>query len=40
MLRHYYMRYGGPAGLTEEDDMENWVYAHNASKGVIARRYP
>ncbi len=40
MLRHYYMRYGGPAGLTESDDMENWNYAHKASKGVIARRYP
>ena len=40
MLRHFYMRYGGPAGLTESDDMENWNYAHKASKGVIARRYP
>jgi len=40
VLRHYYMRYGGPSGLTEEDDMENWNYAHKASKGVIARRYP
>jgi len=40
LLRHYIMRYGGPAGLTEEDDMENWNYAHKASKGVIARRYP
>ena len=40
VLRHYYMRYSGPAGLTESDDMENWNYAHKASKGVIARRYP
>ena len=40
LLRHYLMRYGGPAGMTEEDDMENWNYAHKASKGVIARRYP
>ena len=40
MLRHYYMRYGGPTGLTEEDDMENWNYAHKASKGTIAKRYP
>ncbi len=40
MLRHYYMRYGGPVGLTEMDDMENWNYAHKASKGTIARRYP
>jgi phenylpropionate dioxygenase-like ring-hydroxylating dioxygenase large terminal subunit len=40
ILRHYYMRYSGPAGLTEQDDMENWNYASAASKGVIARRYP
>ena len=29
-----------PLGMTEQDDMENWNYAHKASKGVIARRYP
>jgi phenylpropionate dioxygenase-like ring-hydroxylating dioxygenase large terminal subunit len=40
LLRHYYMRYSGPGGLTEQDDMENWNYASTASKGVIARRYP
>lgn len=40
VLRHYYMRYSGPGGLTEQDDMENWNYAAAASKGVIARRYP
>ncbi len=40
VLRHFYMRYGGPAGMTEEDDTENWNYVHKASKGVIARRYP
>ncbi|MDP3950941.1 aromatic ring-hydroxylating dioxygenase subunit alpha, partial [Microbacterium sp.] len=39
-LRHYYMRYSGPAGMTEQDDMENWNYATEASRGVIARRYP
>ena len=38
-LRHYYMRYSGPAGMTEQDDMENWNYATAASKGTIARRY-
>ncbi len=38
-LRHYYLRYSGPAGLTEQDDMENWTYAHAASRGTIARRY-
>ena len=39
-LRQYYIRYSGPSGLTEQDDMENWNYAHAASRGVIARRYP
>uniref|UniRef100_A0A2A4Z708 Aromatic ring-hydroxylating dioxygenase subunit alpha n=1 Tax=OCS116 cluster bacterium TaxID=2030921 RepID=A0A2A4Z708_9PROT len=38
-LRTYYMRYSGPAGMTEQDDMENWLYATNASMGVIARRH-
>jgi phenylpropionate dioxygenase-like ring-hydroxylating dioxygenase large terminal subunit len=38
-LRQYYIRYSGPGGLTEQDDMENWNYAHAASKGVIARRH-
>jgi Ring hydroxylating alpha subunit (catalytic domain) len=39
-LRDYYIRYSGPAGLTEQDDMENWNYAHAASRGMIARRHP
>ena len=39
-LRQYYIRYSGPGGLTEQDDMENWNYAHSASRGTIARRYP
>jgi phenylpropionate dioxygenase-like ring-hydroxylating dioxygenase large terminal subunit len=39
-LREYYMRYSGPAGMTEQDDMENWSYAHAASGGTIARRRP
>ena len=39
-LRHYYIRYSGPSGLTEQDDMENWNYAHAASRGTIARRIP
>jgi hypothetical protein len=38
-LRQYYMRYAGPAGMTEQDDMENWDYATQASRGVVARRY-
>ncbi len=39
-LRQYFIRYSGPAGLTEQDDMENWNYAHSASRGTIARRRP
>ena len=39
-LRHWYLRYSGPAGLVEQDDMENWDYATEASTGTIARRYP
>jgi hypothetical protein len=39
-LRQYYIRYSGPGGLTEQDDMENWNYAHAASRGTVARRYP
>ncbi|HJU16467.1 MAG TPA: aromatic ring-hydroxylating dioxygenase subunit alpha [Stellaceae bacterium] len=39
-LREYYIRYSGPGGLTEQDDMENWNYAHAASRGTIARRHP
>ena len=37
---HYYLRYSGPGGLTEQDDMENWNYASIASRGTIAKRYP
>jgi phenylpropionate dioxygenase-like ring-hydroxylating dioxygenase large terminal subunit len=38
--RHYMMRYGGPCGCTESDDMENWNYAHASSAGTIAQRIP
>ncbi len=38
MLRRYSLRYSGPGGLTEEDDMENWNYASEASSGTIALR--
>jgi hypothetical protein len=40
LLRRYYMRYSGPAGMTEQDDMENWNYATAGCRGTIARRYP
>jgi hypothetical protein len=41
-VRHYVMRYCGPAGCTESDDMENWNYAFPASKGAMAKKldYP
>ncbi|HLY65373.1 MAG TPA: Rieske 2Fe-2S domain-containing protein [Chloroflexota bacterium] len=39
-LNHYHVSALGPAGMTEQDDMENWNYATAASRGVIARRYP
>lgn len=39
-LRRYYMRYSGPAGMTEQDDLENWLYATSASTGTVARRHP
>lgn len=40
VLRHYVIRYQGPSGLTEQDDMENWSYAHEGARGTIAKRYP
>jgi hypothetical protein len=38
-LRHFALRYSGPAGMTEQDDAENWNYATAASEGKIASRY-
>jgi len=38
--RHHFMRYSGPTGLTEQDDMENWSYLTEATRGPIARRFP
>ena len=39
-LRHYFITYSGPGGLTEQDDLENWSMATQASRGTVARRYP
>jgi nitrite reductase/ring-hydroxylating ferredoxin subunit len=39
-LREYYLRYAGPAGLVEQDDMENWSAAQRGTQGVISRKYP
>ena len=38
--RHYVMRYCGPTGVTESDDMENWNYAFPASLGTTAQKLP
>jgi phenylpropionate dioxygenase-like ring-hydroxylating dioxygenase large terminal subunit len=38
--RHYVMRYCGPTGVTESDDMENWNYAFPASLGTMAQQLP
>jgi len=34
--RSYFLRYSGPAGMTESDDMENWTGATEAGLGEIA----
>jgi len=39
-LRQYYMRYAGPAGMVEQDDMENWTAAQRGTQGAIAKQYP
>ena len=40
IVRDYYGRYSGPAGMTQQDDMENWHWSTAASKGTISRRLP
>ena len=39
-LRDYYLRYAGPAGLVEQDDMENWSAAQRGAQGIVSRKYP
>lgn len=39
-LREYYLRYAGPAGMVEQDDMENWTAAQRGTESPIARKYP
>ena len=34
--RSYFLRYSGPGGMTESDDMENWTGATEASMGEVA----
>lgn len=40
VMRHYAIRYQGPSGLTEQDDMENWNYAHVGARGMVGQRIP
>lgn len=39
-LREYYLRYAGPAGMVEQDDMENWTAAQRGTESPIARKFP
>jgi len=39
-LRNYYMRYSGPGGLVESDDIENWGQATRESTGLLAPTMP
>jgi phenylpropionate dioxygenase-like ring-hydroxylating dioxygenase large terminal subunit len=39
-LREYYLRYAGPGGMVEQDDMENWTAAQRGTQGPVARKYP
>jgi phenylpropionate dioxygenase-like ring-hydroxylating dioxygenase large terminal subunit len=40
IVKDYYSRYTGPAGMTQQDDMENWHWSTAGSKGTISRRLP
>jgi hypothetical protein len=40
LSRHHFLRYSGPAGMTEQDDMENWSFLTQASLGTHARKFP
>ena len=39
-LREYYLRYAGPGGMVEQDDMENWTAAQRGAESLVARKYP
>ncbi|MGA2394034.1 MAG: aromatic ring-hydroxylating dioxygenase subunit alpha [Candidatus Lustribacter sp.] len=40
VLRHYLLRYGGPPGMVEQDDIENWASAQVGAESVVARPLP
>lgn len=39
-LRHYYIAYSGPAGITEQDDMENWISTSEGTETPQASTLP
>ncbi|WP_139139355.1 aromatic ring-hydroxylating oxygenase subunit alpha [Sphingobium phenoxybenzoativorans] len=39
-MREYALRYCGPAGMTERDDMENWQGATEGSVGGVVESFP
>ncbi|MGH7035625.1 MAG: aromatic ring-hydroxylating oxygenase subunit alpha [Stellaceae bacterium] len=39
-LREYYLRYAGPSGMVEQDDMENWTAAQHGAESLVSRQYP
>ena len=40
VLRHYLLRYGGPSGMVEQDDIENWGSAQVGAESTAARHLP
>lgn len=40
MVRHHFMRYSGPVGMTESDDTENWSYLTEGTRTTLADRIP
>lgn len=39
-LRHYLLRYAGPAGMVEQDDIENWSGAQAGTESAVASQFP
>ena len=39
-LRHYLLRYGGPAGMVEQDDIENWSGAQAGAESLLGEQFP
>lgn len=39
-LRHYYLSYSGPGGITEQDDIENWISVQDGAETPQASKLP